>query len=244
MCFVTSLLVGYRYFFSLPTLNNSIKDYQERELTSLEISLAREFLFLKTINYDYAVWDDTYDYMTSLDEEYLDSNYVDDTFVSLKIDGVIIYDMNYKQVYEHTYDFIEGTTFDLPSFDLLAKPTNRSIHPYFKAQENTLSRFGFLRSKHGPIMFASHAIKHTDKTGEPIGAIVFIKKVRPSQISSMAEIAQIQLSYSVISNESVPTQIARLEGGLQDEPIATQRQRVLLDINGNPLLLFTIKHHH
>lgn len=76
MCFVTSLLVGYRYFFSLPTINTSIEDYQNRELLSLKIALDKEFIFLETLNYDYAVWDDTYNYMADFDAEYVDSNFV------------------------------------------------------------------------------------------------------------------------------------------------------------------------
>ena len=173
MCFVTSLLVSYRYFFTLPTINENIKDYQNRELLSLEIALNREFVFLKTLNYDYSVWDDSYDYMTSFDKDYIESNYVDDTFKSLKIDGVFIYDMNFKQVYGHTFDYIQEQSFELPEFDLNTHLPNRTILPYKK---NTSERFGFLRTEHGPVMFASHVIQRTNKTGEPVGSIVFIKK--------------------------------------------------------------------
>jgi len=241
MCFVTSLLVSYRYFFTLPTINENIKDYQNRELLSLEIALNREFVFLKTLNYDYSVWDDSYDYMTSFDKDYIESNYVDDTFKSLKIDGVFIYDMNFKQVYGHTFDYIQEQSFELPEFDLNTHLPNRTILPYKK---NTSERFGFLSTEHGPVMFASHVIQRTNKTGEPVGSIVFIKKVRKSQVAMMAEVAQVKLSYSIINDDSATQNLLVLNGGIQNEGIATERQRILLDINGNPLLTINIEHHH
>ncbi|WP_082664342.1 sensor domain-containing diguanylate cyclase [Pseudoalteromonas sp. 10-33] len=241
MCFVTSLLVSYRYFFMLPTINENIKDYQNRELLSLEIALKREFVFLKTLNYDYSVWDESYDYMTSFNKDYIESNYVDDTFKSLKIDGVFIYDMNFKQVYAHTFDYIQEQPFDVPEFDLKTRLPNRTILPY---EENTSERFGFLSTEHGPVMFASHAIQRTNKTGEPVGSIVFIKKVRESQFAKMAEMAQVKLSYTLINKNSATKRAVVLSDGIQNEEIATERQRTLLDINGNPILLMNIKHHH
>lgn len=246
MCFVTSLLVGYRYFFSLPTINNSIEDYQNRELLSLKIALDKEFIFLETLNYDYAVWDDTYNYMADFDAEYVDSNFVGDTFYSLKIDGVFIYDMNFNMVYGQAYNYIKHTEFDAPDLDLQVNKLNRTIIPNSKAAEddNSLRHSGFLQTEDGPVMFASHVIKRTDKTGEPFGSIVFIKKVRPSLIKSLAEVAQVELSYTQIEQASSLNNIVTLKGSLQGEGIATQRKRVILDINGKPLLALNIKHHH
>ena len=93
-------------------------------------------------------------------------------------------------------------------------------------------------------MFASHVIQRTNKTGEPVGSIVFIKKVRESQFAKMAEMAQVKLSYTLINKDSAPQKAVALSDGIQNEEIATERQRTLLDINGNPILLMDIKHHH
>jgi len=246
MCFVTSLLVGYRYFFSLPAINNSIEDYQNRELLSLKIALEKEFIFLETLNYDYAVWDDTYNYMSDFDAEYIDSNFVGDTFYSLKIDGVFIYDLDFNMVYGQAYDYLKHTDFDVPDLDLRVNTINRAILPDIKASKSpsAMNQSGFLQTENGPIMFASHAIKQTDKTGEPVGNIVFVKKVRPSLIKSLAEIAQVVLDYTLVSDASSVDDIPTLQGELQGENIATQRKRVILDVNGKPMLIINIKHHH
>nr|WP_231613092.1 diguanylate cyclase [Pseudoalteromonas sp. SWXJZ94C] len=215
-------------------------------MLSLKIALDKEFIFLETLNYDYAVWDDTYNYMADFDAEYVDSNFVGDTFYSLKIDGVFIYDMNFNMVYGQAYDYIKHIEFDAPDLDLQVNKLNRTIIPNSKASEddNSLRHSGFLQTEDGPVMFASHVIKRTDKTGEPVGSIVFIKKVRTSLIKSLAEIAQVELSYSKIEHASSLNNIVTLKGSLQGEDIATQRKRVILDVNGNPLLALNIKHHH
>ncbi|MFP5303884.1 hypothetical protein R2R70_22140, partial [Cobetia sp. SIMBA_158] len=60
----------------------------------------------------------------------------------------------------------------------------------------------------------------------------------------MAEVAQVKLSYSIINDDSATQNLLVLNGGIQNEGIATERQRILLDINGNPLLTMNIEHHH
>lgn len=246
MTMVTGLLVGYRYFFSLPNIEQSIEDYQNRELLSVKIALEREFVFLKTLNYDYAVWDDSYEFLQTLDSRYISSNFVDDTFKSLKIDGVFIYDMNFNLVYSKTHNYVQVNDFDAPEFNLQTHQKNKSILPlnYITPQNNSLQHSGFLKTQYGPVMFASHMIRKTNNTGEQIGAMVFIRKVRPSFIQKIAGVSQVDLTHSIPADGQFDTHLKKLTGSLQGGKIATQRRRVLLDINNEPLMLIDIKHYH
>ena len=246
MTMVTGLLVGYRYFFSLPNIEQSIEDYQNRELLSVKIALEREFVFLKTLNYDYAVWDDSYEFLQTLDSRYISSNFVDDTFKSLKIDGVFIYDMNFNLVYSRTHNYVQVNDFDAPEFNLQTHQKNKSILPlnYITPQNNSLQHSGFLKTQYGPVMFASHMIRKTNNTGEQIGAMVFIRKVRPSFIQKIAGVSQVDLTHSIPADGQFDTHLKKLTGSLQGGKIATQRRRVLLDINNEPLMLIDIKHYH
>lgn len=246
MTIVASLLVGYRYFFSLPNIEKSIEDYQNRELLSVKIALDREFVFLKTINYDYAVWDDTYDFIKNEDPRYIRSNFVDDTFKSLKIDGVFIYDMNFNLVFHRAHNYIQVDDFAAPEFNLLMHPNNKTILPlnYVNPKNNNLKRSGFLKTQSGPVMFASHMIRRTNNTGQQVGAIVFIRKVRPPFIKKLASVAQVDLTHSIPTDGQFPANLKKLTGNLQGDTIATTRRRVLLDINNEPLMLIDIKHYH
>lgn len=246
MCLVVSLLLGYRYLFSLPVIEKNIQDYQTRELRSIKVALEREFVFFKTLNYDYSVWDDTYDFMNDGNQQYVTSNYGDDTFKSLKIDGVIIYDMNYKQVFKRAYNHIKGKEFALPELDLIKHPTNRAILPsnFTSEQSNDLNHSGFLNTQYGPVMFVSQMIKRPSAPSQQVGALVFIKKVRPSVIKNISDVAQVKLAHRKLNGIEVSKDLKKLTGSLQDDPIAASRQRALLDINDQPLMIIEIEHYH
>lgn len=246
MIMVTSLLIGYRYVFSLPNIEQSIEDYQNRELLSIKIALDHEFVFLETLNYDYAVWDDSYEFLQKQDFNYINSNFADDTFKALKIDGVFIYDMNFNLVYSKMHNYIQVKDFETPEFNLRTHPKNKIILPlnYAIPKNDSSKRSGFLKTKHGPVMFASHMIRKTNNTGEQVGAMVFIRKLRPPFIEKLASVAQVDLTHFIPTNGEYPANLKKLTGSLQGGRIATQRQRALTDINNEPLMLIDIKHYH
>ena len=136
--------------------------------------------------------------------------------------------------------------FETPEFNLQTHPKNKIILPlnYAIPKNDSSKRSGFLKTKHGPVMFASHMIRKTNNTGEQVGAMVFIRKLRPPFIEKLASVAQVDLTHFIPTNGEYPANLKKLTGSLQGGRIATQRQRALTDINNEPLMLIDIKHYH
>ena len=87
------------HYYQLPPLYALEAISDEKDINRIKMAFASKVKELGVINYDYAVWDDTYSYIDVQDPEYTDSNYVNDTYMSLDIDGIHIYDKQAKPVW-------------------------------------------------------------------------------------------------------------------------------------------------
>jgi len=236
------VLLGYRQFITLPKIEQGLTAFQERELSTLKLALDKEISFLKTTNYDYAVWNDTYDFIQKFDQEFIDLNFYDETFISLKIDGVFIYDLKFNTVFGKGFDFIEKKSIELSKFNLLRAPENQKLFPAMDASVEVPQHSGFLSTDQGPVLFSATKVMPSSKNGEPVGVLVLIRKIRPSLIESLSQMSQLKLSFKEIKNIAETKAIKTLKGSLQGEGFTNKRQRVITDIHDNPLILLDITH--
>jgi len=242
MCIVT-VLFGYRQLVEIPKLKQEISSFQQRELSTLYLTLQREQDYLATINYDYAVWDDSYRYITQHDPKFINTNFVDDTFISLKIDGALYIDEKFNVVWHKGYDSSKKYSLDFDWVNLLASLNMQQLYP--TGQQLLASKTGFIRTKQGAVMFSATQIRNSDKSGENVGILVFVKKIRPSLVSLLAKFTQLKLELTLIDQAEQAEQAAlipQLKGQLQGDPFGFTRQRILVDINQQPLLLLSITH--
>ncbi len=238
------ILLGYRLLITLPLTEQGLADFQERELSTLKLALDTEINFLKVINYDYSVWSDTYDFIQEYNQEFIDSNFNDGVFISLKIDGVFLYDLKLKTVFSKGFDFSEKKSIDLPIFNLLRTPEKQKLSPVMEKSAEPFPYSGFLSTEHGVVLFSATQVMHPKKIMKPVGVLVFVRKIRPSLIESLSKMSQLKLSFKEIKNESEAKGIKTLKGSLQGEGFSNKRQRVIKDIHGNSLILIDIKHDH
>ena len=62
----------------------------EREVQSALNAVDNQLRELGTTTDDWAAWDDTYQFMLTRDPAYLESNLVDDTFVTLRLNALLL----------------------------------------------------------------------------------------------------------------------------------------------------------
>lgn len=114
-----SVLVGtslcYRYLITIPEVTRSVLAYQQREIGAVYQSLNERFGLFQTMNYDYAVWNDSYQFIQDGNEEFVKNNYVSDMFVSLKIDGIYYVNLQGEVIWSKEFDWQQAK---LKSFNL------------------------------------------------------------------------------------------------------------------------------
>ncbi len=245
MLSLAGVLIGYRYFVSIPNMVATIDDFHQRELVTLNSALKKEISFLQTMNYDYAVWDESYEFVTKQSQDFIDENLLNDTFVSLKIDGIFYYDLNHKMVWGRGFDYVNKESIGFPELNLQTNPALKSIFPQAnKTASNIPRNGGFILTKQGPVMFSATELRHSDRTGDPVGVLVFVRKVRPGLIKALQEISQLNLSSHILSKRQKQQNIPKLDGKLYGETFTYKRQRVIENPSGEPVILLKIAHQH
>lgn len=106
---VVLLLFAVLYFSARENLLNGYSKLETDktliQLNSAESLLKEQSDQLSTVTRDYAHWDDTYNFIDKPDPKYIKSNLNDVTFSNLKINAIILINLNGDVVFKKGVDF-------------------------------------------------------------------------------------------------------------------------------------------
>ena len=238
---LTSALLAYRYFIEMPRFRHAMYLLHQRELETLRQAIKLEISYFDLLNYDYAVWDSNYRFMRNPSDDFLDENYEDISFSTLKYDGIFYLDNQFNIVYQKTLDHISGKPFELDIFDLKKWPKNKYIYP--KEKYHGVPHFsGLLASEQGPIAFSSTQLRNSDLTGEDIGIMLIIHKLRKKYFDGIAEFINLKVETRILPYDYPATGIADLTQPIDENSHSNKYQRLLSDDHNHPVALLTITH--
>ena|GEM_PF-611561 len=234
-------LLGYRYFIEIPRFESTLSLLHDRQLAALDHEISREVNRNRAVNYDYAVWDSNYRFMQSPNAEFIAENYGDPAFVTLAYDGIFYLDRQLELVYAKTFDHVTGQSFAVDLFDFEKYPGNKSVLPT-KDYLGVPSRTGILSSKLGPFAFSATQIRYSDRSGEDIGVLIFIHKLRKGHFEQMSDKLNLHVRARIITDAEQYSGIPDLGLPASSEAFSYQRRRLVRDIHGKPVVLLTIGH--
>ena len=81
-----------------------------RALDALDDDLSN----LDTSAQDYAEWDDTYSFVETRNENFVKSNFVDSTFIYLRLNFLVLLDSNGKTIFSKGFDLKSKTEISIP----------------------------------------------------------------------------------------------------------------------------------
>jgi diguanylate cyclase (GGDEF)-like protein len=174
-CLFTSAVFGYRYFVELPKLEQSIAKLSEKELDILNSSITNTLNSLAQTNYDYAVWTSSYEFIRTADEEYIEENYVANTFTSLKIDGVFYLDENFVPIYVQGFHSTKLIELTFSFYDFTKNPNNLKMFPDPTTKTGVPKKEGFINTINGPAMYSTVQIRDSDMNGQNRGFLIMIR---------------------------------------------------------------------
>ena len=240
----SALLIGYRYYFEYPQILQRIVMLQSRELHAVDIMIDQQLQQLAISNYDYAVWDKSYEFIQYPTRVFITENFIDDTFTSLKIDGAIFVGENKQIQWERGFDYIEERALSVDALDLVTAEIVNITYPTSSQSDSVPQKKGFISTRYGPVMFASTQLRQSDRSGKEVGMLMFFRKIRLSFIDQLAVFSQLSISQGDINSLSSTDHIPDISASLADEPFSLTRQRVIKDISGNPIILMNIRHQY
>lgn len=110
------LFIMLLFLFIRPILLNDAKNMDEESLRidTLRITnyMDSETDGLQRLNRDWAVWDDTYQFIQNQNQQYIDSNILLETFQNNSINLMMYINSNQELIYSEAYDLEDGSVLD------------------------------------------------------------------------------------------------------------------------------------
>lgn len=145
---------------------------------------------------DWSAWDDSYQFITNRNPEFIKSNLVPETLANLRVNLVLFIDTSGKIVF--------GTGFDQENKKLTPIPEDLKSHltlnsPLLKhsTPESTLS--GIVLLSTGPMFISSRPVLTSQSTGPSRGTVIFGRNLNQEGIERLAKITRLPLLISDIN---------------------------------------------
>jgi diguanylate cyclase (GGDEF)-like protein len=243
MLVLVGALLTYRALVSIPLLKSNVLAYQQREMSTVFLSFNSQFEFLQAINYDYSVWNDSYDFIKDLSPEFINNNFIADTFISLKIDAVSYVNQQGEVVWNMGFDWEQEKEIDIGIKPEFNKQVLKKLLEIKSSDNNyTVPQMsGFMLSNIGPTLYSATLLRHSDKSGPNVGFLLFARKLRRGVMAAVSKLAGVKISSSSQATDAV-LQGKNLMLMPEITDIKKTRHYFVGDINGQPVLNLDIEH--
>jgi diguanylate cyclase (GGDEF)-like protein/PAS domain S-box-containing protein len=247
-------LIAAVYVSSRAVLLNSFARL-EREATQRDVqralnALDSELLQLDTTTDDWAAWDDTYEYMSTGDPQYVESNLPDDTFVTLRLNALLLVDTSGQVVFGKAFDLQDEEQIPLPTSLLGHLNTDGLLSP---AGESGSYARGILQLPEGPMLVSSRPILTSTDEGPPRGWLIMARYLDAPEVERLGAITDSELTIQPFDDPDGSDNMEAVRSTLLETPSSIVVQPVsgdvvagyaeLQDIYGVPALLLGVETH-
>ena len=243
-------LVLFLYTISRIILLRNFAELEEQN-TRLDVKRALAALFnevsiLDSINSDWAGWDDTYTFIIDLNKDYINTNMVDDTFTTLKLNFMIFINSSGKIAFSKGFDLNKEEEIPIPEKlkEHLYKDSLLVRHPDTKSKVA-----GIVLLPKAPLLISSRPILTSKDEGPIRGTLIMGRYLDSNEIESLARITQLPLTVFRYNDAQVPPDFQMVHSLLSEKsPIIVQPLNkhsiggyaLIKDIYGNPALILRV----
>ncbi len=197
---VGTLAVAFSLFFAVFSLVSNFvllesfkvleKQNVRHSMEMVSREIASRIETIDTLVRDWAWWDDAYAFVLAPNEQFIDSNLPDSTFVDLRLNLVAFFSAEGSPVYTSTFDFLENEQKKTPP-ELLRFFAQHPKSIKHKTNESFVK--GICLTPKGPLLFCSRPILTSDVTGPIRGALVFARFLDLTEIEKIGDAAGLHL---------------------------------------------------
>ena len=219
ICLTFLTLLGILYFASQWFLLRDAIIAEEksttRDVTRLLAALDTQIAAMDTAVGDWAPWDDTYEFISSGDTGYIDSNLPDAAFTNLGIE-LMLFINNSGQI-------VFGKMVDLDSEAEI--PIPESLYSELQVGSRLLSHkdpadkmAGILSLPEGPMIIASRPIVTSQGEGPIRGTLIMGRRLGEAEIAALSQRTQLSISAFPYNDDVLPDDVAlarNLAGGCE-----------------------------
>jgi len=250
VCVVSLALLTSLYFISnaiyLKGFDKIESQTVEKNVHRVTEAIAAKVDALNTFCYDWADWDDTYDFARGYNQEFVDRNFQDETFSSSDINIIAILDTSGKMVYGKAYDFADSMEIAFPDDFMDIVAAQGLVNP--ADMDSGVS--GIINISGQPTLIASRQILNSLSEGPTTGTIIMGRFLNTTVLSDLATTTHLPItlapSATVQSNPDLKGVAALLNTAASVYVRAENNGYIagytfINDITGNPTLLVKIE---
>ncbi|OPY26096.1 MAG: putative diguanylate cyclase [Methanocella sp. PtaU1.Bin125] len=198
---------------------------------------------LASIAMDYANWDDTANFLIDHNADYIDTNFVDATLLNLRLNAVILADIDDNIVYGKSVNFSTQQESPLPA-GLIESLTAGS--PLFRSSEDE-PLTGILALPDGLMMIGAYPVKDSTATGPSRGTIMMGRFLDDEEMDKLRNITGIAMSLVPPGSAGTPDLPAIMQEPGGDGILVVPADRdtvssytVIRDLYGSPAMVLRV----
>ena len=162
------------------------------EIHAVDSIIARDIGNFRIQGLDWSRWDDTYDFMQTVDPEYIKSNLNDESFGDIGVDMALFLDTENRVVFNK--QVIDGGEASVMSESLIRFLTEDERFRVALSAEQDFS--GIVAYEGYPLLLIAQPISMSDGTGEPRGRLYFGRMLNKGYLDEIGMIAGDSLTMS------------------------------------------------
>jgi len=176
----------------LDRFNQLEEENVAQDIHRAQNELQDSYAELSNTLFDYAVWDETYNYMQTRDPSYIESNYTSLTFSENRINLLLILDNKNRPVFSRAYNLDANQEIPFPERWLSILISKEPyIHPLTPQTDDA---WGLLMLPEGPMMIAIHDIVNSDKKGPGRGLFIIGRFLDSNEVATLANKSQVSMT--------------------------------------------------
>jgi sensor domain CHASE-containing protein len=191
---------------------------------------------------DWAVWDNSYNFVHDQNQSYIDLTLTDLALVSAGFNFIAYFDLADQLLYSKFIDLNTLKSIPLTEADI------RQLNAFYHSSDNYLTAgiSGIVRLNHGAIMVASYPVLHSDRSGPANGVLLKGRLLNTNELGAIAHSTQLVLSMQPyidmdmrgLSNESLSPLIMNGDYFISKTNLESlNAYKIIDDYNGQPCLV-------
>jgi len=184
-------------------------------------ALSNELAELESTASDWAAWDDTYTFIQDVNDDYVESNLVDGTFVNLRLNTMIFINSTGDIIYGKTFNLTTLREAPIPQ-DLLQLLSANNILWHHPDTESSLT--GILPLQEAPLLIASKSILTSQSEGPIRGALIIGRYLNSEEIENLEKAIYLPVVITPLNESETRIVFQSLYSSsfLEDVPVFTR----------------------
>jgi sensor domain CHASE-containing protein len=214
----------------MPSFAELEREDAETSMKRIGYALDTTLESIESMTGDWGNWADAYQFVKSPNVEFVNTNVTAASMKQLKVNAMLIVDLNGAYLLSSARTWETGETLDL---DFTARKALPEDFPWRKNLADGKSARGLLRTNRGVMMTVAAPVLNGSGSGQHMGMVIMGRLLSPAQVRMIG--AQAQASLAMLSDH-----LSDGSEEIAETDTSTQIFKSFMDIYGRPLMTFRV----